>query len=199
MEYSRIRLLESKVEQLRCSRAVAKPDNFPSATVDDVIRPIRGESVNSQANRIHTAPSNVSCGRSEADTTTVQSSEWLFLPEVPTQATFGLHGCVLSYSEVVDSFHHFRELYLPHFDILGPVSSLSKLADESKLLLWTIIVIATRYHKHHHVRYAEIKTAYMQLYAAIIHEAIQNIFDLQAVLLLCAWPFPLRGQFRDPS
>jgi hypothetical protein len=128
-----------------------------------------------------------------------QLNGWLQAPAEPAASSFSLHECVLSSFDVVELFQHFEDAYLPFFSILEPVTSYTALFDTSRLLFWTIILIAARWHKRHHVRYAEIQAAHGRLFAEVSSETYQNILDLQAALLLCTWPASRKSQLGDPS
>lgn len=110
-----------------------------------------------------------------------------------------LCGCTLTYAEILDLYHHFEDLYLPHCPFIAEISSLSQLENDSQLLLWTIILIATRHHTAHNHHYDDVRQAHARLVATICCEAIQNPLDIQAILLLCMWPAPVYSQSRDPS
>lgn len=129
----------------------------------------------------------------------MQRKGWLDVPVVPTQLQFQLYDCILSYFDVLELFQYFDECYYPHFAIIEPVTSLTELAAESELLFWTIVAVAARHHKRHYIRYPHIQNVHAQLHGKVCREAIQSVPDLQAILMLCTWPYPVKGQFSDPS
>lgn len=110
-----------------------------------------------------------------------------------------LFECTVPYQDAVELFTHFARVYHAHCHFLGKVTSLSRLADDSKLLLWTIILIAAQHHERYHHRYLDIRLAHSRLISTTFAEAIQNPLDLQAMLLLCMWPGPVKSQWRDPT
>ena len=96
-------------------------------------------------------------------------------------------------------FQHFRDFYYPHAQFLGRVTSLTRLENDSKLLLWTILLIASRNHQTLcHLREG-IQAAHARLFGTKFQEAVQNPLDLQALLLLCTWPDSFGSQWQDPS
>lgn len=115
------------------------------------------------------------------------SSEWLSLSDDQVQLDFYLYDCVVPYSACVELFHHFSRHYYPHFACLESVSSLRKLASEGELLFWTIILTAAQWHVMYHEKYAEIQAVHAQLLGKVCREAIQSLYDVQAVLMLCTW------------
>ncbi|KAK5685060.1 hypothetical protein LTS10_003135 [Elasticomyces elasticus] len=126
------------------------------------------------------------------------TSSWLALTAT-TQTEFFLHDSMLAYHDVAELFEHFAQFYQPHARFLGKVTSLLKLADNSKFLLWTIIVIAARHHRIYHHQYEDIRRSHDRLCGTMFREAIQDPLDLQALLLLCIWPASVNSQWRDPS
>ncbi|KAK3659984.1 Regulatory protein leu3 [Elasticomyces elasticus] len=126
------------------------------------------------------------------------TSSWLALTAT-TQTEFFLHDSMLAYHDVAELFEHFAQFYQPHAQFLGKVTSLSKLADNSKFLLWTINVIAARHHRIYHHQYEDIRRSHDRLCGTMFREAIQDPLDLQALLLLCIWPASVNSQWRDPS
>ncbi|KAK5165087.1 uncharacterized protein LTR77_009184 [Saxophila tyrrhenica] len=110
-----------------------------------------------------------------------------------------LYNCVLPWSDVEDLARHFSTYNLPHCQFLGDIIEPARLATVSRLLLWTIVMVASRHHKRLHHRYEELRDAHEQLFGMTCCEAIQNPLDLQAVLLLCMWPPLVRSQWSDSS
>ncbi|KAK5712572.1 Regulatory protein leu3 [Elasticomyces elasticus] len=186
---NRIKTLEAQVERLEQSRPSQSPSRSiqsgktSGSTSQMVDNPIGLTSPNSEP---HKARSNGS------------TNSWLALT-VATQTDFLLHDRMLAYHDVAELFEHFAQFYQPHARFLGKVTSLSKLADDSKFLLWTIIVIAVRHHRIYHHQYEDIRRSHDRLCGTMFREAIQNPLDLQALLLLCIWPASVNSQWRDPT
>lgn len=106
----------------------------------------------------------------------------------------------MSYQDVLDVFVVFEEFYYPHFCILEPVASLSKLLQDSELLFWSIVLVTARHHSTLAVHYERLLAAHAHVLGRTCSESIQSLLDLQAMLLLCSWPAPVSGgQLRDPS
>jgi len=102
-------------------------------------------------------------------------------------------------NDVLDLFQQFELLYYPHFCILEPVDSLSQLYQDSPLLFWTIVLVATRHHITLHVHLPALQQAHMTLHAKVLMDAIQSLHEIQAVLMICTWPGPVKQQPQDPS
>ena len=125
--------------------------------------------------------------------------DW-YVPSSPQRpANFILHDCMLSWNDVNNLFLYFAEFHLPHCGFLIRINSLAELAEDSELLLWTIILVAAR----HHAKYSEmnraLEAAHSRLRAEVCSEAIRKLPDLQAVLLLCMWPLPVKSQDGDTA
>lgn len=102
-------------------------------------------------------------------------------------------------NDVLELFQQFELLYYPHFCILEPVDSLVRLHQDSSLLFWTIALVAARHHTTLHAYLPALQQAHTNLYAKVFLEAIQSLHDIQAVLMICTWPGPVKQQPHDPS
>ncbi|KAK0276496.1 hypothetical protein LTR35_010359 [Friedmanniomyces endolithicus] len=124
---------------------------------------------------------------------------WFQAHDDPLQTPpFQLGEVSLPVYEAVSSFHEFEELYLPHFAILEPITSLREFAQQNELLFWAIIAVVSR-GKPNNPQHATLQTAFDQLLGRVCCEAIQSLTDLQALLLTCVYPPRLHGSERDPS
>lgn len=106
---------------------------------------------------------------------------------------------MISHHDVHELFLYFTEFHLSHCSFLIRVGSLAELAEHSELLLWTIILIAARHHVKHHQRNQELEIAHSRLRASKYGEATLQLPDLQAILLLCMWPLPVKHESGDIS
>ncbi|KAK5703884.1 Regulatory protein leu3 [Elasticomyces elasticus] len=186
---SRIKALEAQVERLEQSRASQSTSrSIQSGRTFDSTSQLVDNSIGltSPHSEPHAARSNGS------------TNSWLALTEA-AQTNFILHDSMLTYHDVMELFEHFAQFYQPHARFLGRVTSLLRLVDDSKFLLWTIIVIAARHHRIYQHQYEDIRRSHDRLCGTIFREAIQNPLDLQALLLLCTWPASVNSQWRDPS
>ena len=126
-------------------------------------------------------------------------SDWYVPSSLQTRSEFSLHDCVLSREDTNELFLYFAEFHLPHCGFLIRVNPLEELAEDSELLLWTIILIAARHHRKHHRSNRALETAHSRLRAEVCNEEIRKLPDLQAVLLLCMWPLPVKSQDGDTA
>ena len=93
----------------------------------------------------------------------------------------------------------FEEFFLPHAPFLEPVSSLSRLADRSPLLFWTIVMISCQLHQNYSTLYNVALIAQRQLLSQEVLSASQSIESVHALLLVCLWPVPQEHHYDDPS
>lgn len=106
---------------------------------------------------------------------------------------------MLSWQDVNELFLYFSDFHLPHCGFLMPFKSLKDSNDDGELLFWTIILTAARHHGKHHRLNQTLETAHARLRADKCSEAIRKLPDLQAVLLLCMWPLPVKSQDGDTA
>lgn len=125
--------------------------------------------------------------------------KWLGLIETNPPGHFDLDGFLLPYAHATELFQHFEDNYQPHFCIMEPVSSLQQLYNESQFLFWSIILVASRNHYRHAPSYERLRPLVTRMHMQIAAEAIQSLYDLQALLLLCTFPCHMPGQLRDPG
>ncbi|KAK3110971.1 hypothetical protein LTR53_014211 [Teratosphaeriaceae sp. CCFEE 6253] len=93
----------------------------------------------------------------------------------------------------------FEALYLPHFTILEAVTSIREFAQKHELLFWSIVTVVARRKEGLAEECVIYQQAFDELLGRVCREAIQSLTDLQAILLTCTWPVPLRGGQRDGS
>ncbi|CAM1506000.1 Fc.00g116370.m01.CDS01 [Cosmosporella sp. VM-42] len=112
---------------------------------------------------------------------------------------FDLDGVHLDDATVRELLDHFCEHYLYHLpilDIRGPANSL---LNTSPILFWTIIIITARDHPTYTILEAQLQHPYQKLLSQHVLSSICCVYTIQALLLLCIWPFPVRHQDDDPS
>lgn len=92
------------------------------------------------------------------------------------------------------SLHCLR--HLPILDLQKPIDSIR---NESPLLFWTVIVISVRTHPLHSAQFESLQAPFRRLLSGYLVNSIRSIYTIQALLLLCLWPFPVAKQPEDPS
>lgn len=83
--------------------------------------------------------------------------------------------------------------------IVNTSISIESIFQSSPILFWTIIVVSSRYNPHHSDIYTDLTEPYKALLSTIILGPISSLQTIQAILLLCLWPFPVKHQHNEPS
>ena len=86
-----------------------------------------------------------------------------------------------------------------HLPILDVMKSPEIVHRNSSLLFWAVVLTAARRHPTHGTRAASLQTAFKKLLSDNLVYSIRSEHTIQALLLLCVWPFALRYQVNDPS
>ncbi|KAK3674789.1 hypothetical protein LTR78_005511, partial [Recurvomyces mirabilis] len=197
----RLQHLQSEIDRLKQAQdvdAISTGAQAPSTLPPD----ISTQSTASSGSAYETASdSNMNDPKEDLLRTSLgtHSERWLQLPDTTASATYSIAQLVFTSSDITRLFRSFEMLYYPHFCILHTVTSLTKLHEDSELLFWTIVVIASRYHQFFSDRYPPLLAAHHALLAKTTSEAIQSVGDLQAILMTCTWPAEVHNQPRDPS
>lgn len=110
---------------------------------------------------------------SPSASSSLSHAKFLLLNELSTPKQWRLGDVTISQEVVLDLFHQFEEFYYPHFCILEPVTSLTKLSRDSSLLFWTILQVASRHHPRHDGLAKPLREAHAQVMDQAGHEAIQ--------------------------
>ncbi|TKA65370.1 hypothetical protein B0A55_09559 [Friedmanniomyces simplex] len=180
----RVKELEKEIERLQ--RAQTLEQILPA-------QPPVSESVDNHGNSVRSPSDDTS------PSTAAGLTGWFQVQDEPLHTPpFQLNEVGLSFHDAVTLFQDFEELYLPHFAILEPITSLRDFAQQNELLFWAIVAVVARGKSDFSQRSA-LQSAFDNLLGRVCREAIQSLTDLQAVLLTCACPPRLRGSERDPS
>ena len=94
------------------------------------------------------------------------------------------------------SYARFRHQHLP---IVNTNASLESIYTSSPLLFWTIALVTCRHNPRHQDLYQALAAPYEGLLSTILVRSIHSLKNIQAILLLCIWPFPVRHQHDQPS
>lgn len=93
----------------------------------------------------------------------------------------------------------FVQNFLPHFPILETDMSVDFLHQSNPLLFWTIIFISSRHDNVLYVHYDNLTEPFKRLLSTYLVEPIRSLYTIQALLLYCLWPVPVRKQILDSS
>lgn len=97
---------------------------------------------------------------------------------------------------ILDSFSLHYFYHIPILDLQKPVESL---LNDSKLLFWTVAIIAARDHPTRQTYFSLLEKPFLRLLSEQLFRSIRSIYTIQALLLLCTWPLPVTTQPEDPS
>lgn len=86
--------------------------------------------------------------------------------------------------------------YHSYFPILPEFDDFILEYDQNKLLLWTLLAITT---KSQSETYSSLVDPVRKLAADLYEPKSRSLKTMQALLLLCAWPFPFQRTQNDPS
>ncbi|KAI1339970.1 hypothetical protein F5Y15DRAFT_60380 [Xylariaceae sp. FL0016] len=97
-------------------------------------------------------------------------------------------GLYLSAHVVTELLEHFGRCLYPHAQYLEPIGSPSRVAAESPLLFWTIMMISTQQHETYHFLCIQLGEVVRKMLSPMQHNTILTIQEVHALLLLCQWP-----------
>ena len=89
--------------------------------------------------------------------------------------------------------------YQDRLPILPDLSSFAKSYVSCPFLFWTVIAVASKHSQQHSHLYSNLVKPVQSLAADINAAAGQSLATIQALLILCWWPFPFRATINDPS
>ena len=89
--------------------------------------------------------------------------------------------------------------YHPYFPILPDQQTFLAEYDDNRLLLWTVLAIASKGHDEYPYLYSSLVDPVRALAADIYAPQSRSLRTMQALLLLCVWPFPFQQTVNDPS
>lgn len=92
-------------------------------------------------------------------------------------------------------YHHFH----PHIPLLNNRVAIDKYFQLSPVLFWTVLAVATRCWKMQPDLHRRLRGPLMQLLWTSISAVPVSHFTIQAILLLCTWPFSPDSLISDPT
>ncbi|KAJ8103699.1 hypothetical protein POJ06DRAFT_293524 [Lipomyces tetrasporus] len=110
-----------------------------------------------------------------------------------------IEGVCLGEATILALFEHFAAHYLHHLPILDLTKSIDMIWSDSQLLFWTIVVTAASKHPLHSSYFGPLQIPFKHLLSGYLVSSIRCIYTVQALLVLCLWPFPVANQLDDPS
>ncbi|KAH8671534.1 fungal-specific transcription factor domain-containing protein [Xylariales sp. PMI_506] len=87
----------------------------------------------------------------------------------------------------------------PYFPILPDHDMFLTRANANKLLLWTVLAIASRESAQHSNLFATLVDPIRRLAGNLYSSQSRSFETVQALLLLATWPFPFQQTINDPS
>ena len=85
-----------------------------------------------------------------------------------------------------------------HLPILDIQRSPHSVRNTSPLLFWAVVITACREHPTYAGYFDRLIPPFKKLLGEHLVDSIRSIHTIQALLLLCTWPFPVRRQAYDP-
>ncbi|CAI7657420.1 unnamed protein product [Penicillium pancosmium] len=99
----------------------------------------------------------------------------------------------------IDAFISFATHYLHHLPILDLTKSIDQIWTDNQLLFWTIVITSAGKHPQHSSYFGPLQGPFKHLLSGYVVSSIRCIYTVQALLILCLWPFPVAKQQDDPS
>lgn len=96
-------------------------------------------------------------------------------------------------------FAQFFQYHHPFLPFLDPVQTPDQYFDQSPLLFWTIIAVASRRYTADPGLLSSLSTPLTTLLWRTVADIPNNYFVVKALCLLCAWPFPTSTTSMDPT
>jgi hypothetical protein len=101
--------------------------------------------------------------------------------------------------QIMADISRFYSLYHPHFPILPDFDVFAQAYDRCPLLFWAIIAISSKYSSRFSDLYLPLSVSVPRLAANLDVAASQALETVQALLILCWWPFPFQATINDPA
>lgn len=99
----------------------------------------------------------------------------------------------------IDAFLSFAAHYLHHLPILDLTKSIDSIWSDNQLLFWTIVIASASKHPRYSSYFGPLQVPVKHLLSEYLVSSIRCIYTVQALLILCLWPFPVAKQQDDPS
>ncbi|GAD96987.1 conserved hypothetical protein [Paecilomyces variotii No. 5] len=117
----------------------------------------------------------------------------------PMAAEQQLEELNLDIAVIQELFTYFSRHYERHLPIIDLGKPVEAILTDSPLLFWTVVIISIRKHPLHCAHFQYLKAPFKRLLSDYLVASIRSVYTIQALLLLCLWPFPVEKQTDDPS
>ncbi|KAF4819138.1 Regulatory protein LEU3 [Colletotrichum siamense] len=110
-----------------------------------------------------------------------------------------LGNAVLSVEEIEDLFQIFKTYYHPFLPVIDTTRTPHEYYELSGLLFWIIISIAARRLKSQPTLLPKLARNVTDLLWRTVRTTPYSVHAVQAIALLCTWPFPTSSSTSDPT
>ncbi|EXA32082.1 hypothetical protein FOVG_16658 [Fusarium oxysporum f. sp. pisi HDV247] len=120
-----------------------------------------------------------------------------FCSSLPRPRALG--NTALSVEEIDELFNIYRTSYHSHMPVIDINRSPQEYYHLSELLFWTIISVASRRLSSHPTLLPKLARSVTDLMWKTLRSVSYSITTVQALVLLCTWPFPTSSSTADPT
>ncbi|KAH8895568.1 hypothetical protein GQ53DRAFT_715281 [Thozetella sp. PMI_491] len=110
-----------------------------------------------------------------------------------------LDGVDLSADEIDEIFFMYFRHYHPCLPFLTPTLSPHECYEQSELLFWSIVSVASRRHQSRPTLLTCLAQAVTDLLWSTLRRIPYSLQVVQSLVLLCTWPFPTSSSTADPT
>jgi hypothetical protein len=114
-------------------------------------------------------------------------------------AIFRLGGFQLPAIRVRECFLHFARHQYKHLPVVDFRRHYAEIYSVTPFLFWTILVVAIRSSSATAELLSSIEGPYNDYLGRVLIRSPLSLSSIQALLLLCLWPFPVQTQRQDPG
>ncbi|KAF1816540.1 hypothetical protein P152DRAFT_369526, partial [Eremomyces bilateralis CBS 781.70] len=199
-------LLERQIQELKQQVSTSKPTP-PPQSMSPFFPPPNGPNGQSSAMYagLSNSPDQQHLGSHEAVASLLDLKQGLdgsaagFGASPNSRLLRSLEEVVLAPHRVNELFEEYWSNYHGFLELLDPEQSPDSFFDQSKLLFWTIIVIAARQFGRDRELLSRLTAPYTRLVWGSMSKVPQNYNVVKALCLLCAWPLPTSSTSTDPT
>ncbi|PMD45865.1 hypothetical protein L207DRAFT_562926 [Hyaloscypha variabilis F] len=175
----RITEMEKELEEIKASMA-SKPDSLNQ----------------DEASSVATAGTlpfgTMSVPSSQSPEEAIHVPDWTF-------TTQSIDEIELQPAAISELLQRYWAEYHPIFPILPDLASFATQYNSCELLFWTIVAISSRYSAQYAHLYLQLKIPLQRLATDISKVSNEPLSVVQALLLICWWPYPFAATKEEPS